>query len=280
MFGHKKWILRSGLILSITLIASFILGVKATSALTENCFSDVNTGQWFHDYVCWMFDKGLTAGYPDGTFRPFNPITRAELSVFMKQISGEGTVGAIVNADRIDDLDSTDFAAVDHDHADLYYSETELQSSGSASVHWGNLTAVPADLTDGDDDTLAGLACSTDQIIKWNGTSWVCAVDNTASSAGGGEAGSFSSTTDSNGIVIETITFNTPFSSEPQVILYIILKTSAGSLKEGTSPIGTPTWITSGGEYTGFSITVTEPGDGSLIASKPVYISYLAVETR
>jgi hypothetical protein len=44
-------------------------------------------------------------------------------------------------------------ARSDHTHDDRYYTETELQTSGSAQVHWNNLTNVPAGLDDGDDDT-------------------------------------------------------------------------------------------------------------------------------
>ncbi|MHC4624789.1 MAG: hypothetical protein ACYS4W_12900 [Planctomycetota bacterium] len=79
------------------------------------------------------------------------------------------------NADTLDSFDSAAFASsahnhdgvyapvahshdgvyalISHVHDDRYYTETELQSSGSASVHWDNLTNVPADIADGDDDT-------------------------------------------------------------------------------------------------------------------------------
>ncbi|MGD1994731.1 MAG: hypothetical protein PVI59_16180, partial [Anaerolineae bacterium] len=48
---------------------------------------------------------------------------------------------------------ATTVARSDHQHDDRYYTETELGTSGSAAVHWDNLTSVPADLADGDDDT-------------------------------------------------------------------------------------------------------------------------------
>ncbi|OUC07998.1 hypothetical protein RY27_11610, partial [Litorilinea aerophila] len=43
-------------------------------------------------------------------------------------------------------------ARSDHNHDDRYYTETELQTSGSAQVHWGNLSNVPAGFADGTDD--------------------------------------------------------------------------------------------------------------------------------
>ena len=53
----------------------------------------------------------------------------------------------------------------------------QLATSGSSSVHWQNITSAPFGLSDGDDDTLGGLSCAEDQIIKWNGAGWVCSAD-------------------------------------------------------------------------------------------------------
>ena len=79
-------------------------------------------------------------------------------------------------------------ARSDHTHDDRYYTKTELQTSGQAQVHWGNLTNVPAGFADGaDDDTLAGLSCADGEVAKWDGTAWVCAADDgTTYSAGTG----------------------------------------------------------------------------------------------
>ncbi|MGC6515265.1 MAG: hypothetical protein ACON4N_12275, partial [Myxococcota bacterium] len=43
-------------------------------------------------------------------------------------------------------------------------------------IDWSWLTNVPADLVDGDDDTLATLACTTGQTVLWNGTAWTCST--------------------------------------------------------------------------------------------------------
>lgn len=105
-----------GITMIFMLLGTTFVSASTLKAVTENCFTDVTTGMWFHDYVCWMYDKGLTVGYPDGTFRPFNPVSRAELAVFLQQISGEGSLGPIVDADLLDGSDSLDFANASHDH--------------------------------------------------------------------------------------------------------------------------------------------------------------------
>ncbi|MFH0776695.1 MAG: S-layer homology domain-containing protein [Patescibacteria group bacterium] len=43
----------------------------------KNCFPDVGD-LWFSPYVCYAKSRGWVSGYTDGTFRPSNPINRAE----------------------------------------------------------------------------------------------------------------------------------------------------------------------------------------------------------
>lgn len=45
---------------------------------------------------------------------------------------------------------------------------------GAFYREWGNLTGVPAGLDDGDDDTLAGLACVAGQLPVWGAGGWEC----------------------------------------------------------------------------------------------------------
>ncbi len=48
---------------------------------------------------------------------------------------------------------------------------------------FSNLTGVPVGLSDGDDDTAAGLACSPGEMPSWNGSFWVCDPDDVQSYA-------------------------------------------------------------------------------------------------
>lgn len=50
--------------------------------------------------------------------------------------------------------------------------------SGASYLDWDNLTAVPAGLDDGDDDTLDAIVCSSaGEGPVWNGAGWVCGPD-------------------------------------------------------------------------------------------------------
>ncbi|MBO8129428.1 MAG: S-layer homology domain-containing protein [Peptococcaceae bacterium] len=45
-------------------------------------------GHWAENDIRALSNKGLVAGYPDGTFRPDRPVTRAEFTVFLARLLG------------------------------------------------------------------------------------------------------------------------------------------------------------------------------------------------
>lgn len=47
---------------------------------TTNAYSDVAAGSWYNNAISTMSSAGIVNGYPDGTFRPDAPITRAEMA--------------------------------------------------------------------------------------------------------------------------------------------------------------------------------------------------------
>ena len=62
---------------------------------SDGTFSDVTTAHWAFQYVEAIADAGLTSGYPDGTYRPENPVTRAEMAVFL--LNGMGVTAQSIN---------------------------------------------------------------------------------------------------------------------------------------------------------------------------------------
>lgn len=46
---------------------------------TTNSFTDVNAGDWYNNAISTLANLGIINGYPDGSFGPNNPVTRAEL---------------------------------------------------------------------------------------------------------------------------------------------------------------------------------------------------------
>ncbi len=51
-------------------------------------FVDVAGSHPFRTEIEWMAGEGLTTGYPDGTFRPTNPVTRQAISAYLHRLAG------------------------------------------------------------------------------------------------------------------------------------------------------------------------------------------------
>ena len=52
-----------------------------------NPYSDVGTGNWFNNAISTLSNAGIITGYPDGTFCPNAPITRAEFAAIAARFS-------------------------------------------------------------------------------------------------------------------------------------------------------------------------------------------------
>jgi len=70
-----------GALVMASIFAALSLG-KAAAA--TGCFSDTNA-HWAEAYICWLKDNGISIGYPDGAFKPENPITRAEMAAMLQR---------------------------------------------------------------------------------------------------------------------------------------------------------------------------------------------------
>ena len=55
----------------------------AQTEADEVSFSDVAEDAWYSPYVTHIARLGITTGYPDGTYQPAQPLTRAQMAVFL-----------------------------------------------------------------------------------------------------------------------------------------------------------------------------------------------------
>ena len=79
------------------LAATAVLGV--TSAFAANPFSDVTPQDWAYQAVAQLASQGVVNGYPDGTFKGQNSITRFEMAQMVaKAMARQGQVDAEQNA--------------------------------------------------------------------------------------------------------------------------------------------------------------------------------------
>ena len=63
----------------------------------ENIFSDVDQEDWFYEYVVGSIQYGWINGYPDGTFRPNDTISRAEVTTITNRMLGRAADEAFVD---------------------------------------------------------------------------------------------------------------------------------------------------------------------------------------
>lgn len=75
------------LLAPLVVVPVLFFGGRAIAVAT--CFSDVDDSKWYEPFVCAMADRGILNGYPDGTFRPENTITRAETATIASRILDE-----------------------------------------------------------------------------------------------------------------------------------------------------------------------------------------------
>jgi len=62
--------------------------VGATPTTCAISFSDVPSGSTFYPYIRCLACRGIVAGYPDGTFRPNNNVTRGQISKMVSNAAG------------------------------------------------------------------------------------------------------------------------------------------------------------------------------------------------
>ena len=55
-------------------------------------FKDVPENKFYTDAVIWAAENEITKGYPDGTFRPYDDVTREEFVTFLYRYDGENPV--------------------------------------------------------------------------------------------------------------------------------------------------------------------------------------------
>jgi hypothetical protein len=89
------------------------MGVSVPPAIGDPPFSDIE-GHWAEAYIEELYDQGITGGYPDGTYRPENLVTRAEMAVFLLNAMG-------VSPPAIDN--STPFSDINGHWAEIFIEE-------------------------------------------------------------------------------------------------------------------------------------------------------------
>ncbi len=63
----------------------FDLLIEGVQKEVELPFSDI-ADHWAKDDIIKLYDAGLVSGYPDGTFKPYHFVTRAEMASVIRKL--------------------------------------------------------------------------------------------------------------------------------------------------------------------------------------------------
>ncbi len=102
-------------------------------------FSDVTPDIQFYDEIMWMAERGISTGYPDGTFRPWNEVNRDAMAAFMYRLAGEPDVTLPAESP---------FSDVEEDNQ--FYKEIVWMYQAGISTGWDDGTYRPLESVDRD----------------------------------------------------------------------------------------------------------------------------------
>jgi PKD repeat protein len=65
-------------------------GVNVPTGVTEPTFGDVGEDYWAYRYIEYCAGEGVVQGYPDGTYRPSDTVTRGQMAVYIARAVAGG----------------------------------------------------------------------------------------------------------------------------------------------------------------------------------------------
>jgi hypothetical protein len=76
----------TALLVAVSFIGSSAIPLfSATSAFAQTTFNDVPTGYWAQTFIQELASRDIIKGFPDGGFRPNDPVTRAQFAAMLNK---------------------------------------------------------------------------------------------------------------------------------------------------------------------------------------------------
>jgi S-layer homology domain len=85
--------------LSITTgaVAPLVMQAPAEAQSNSVSFSDVSSNYWAEDFISELANRGIIRGFPDGTFRPNELVTRAQFAAMVRQAFEKSPTRSAIN---------------------------------------------------------------------------------------------------------------------------------------------------------------------------------------
>ena len=86
MFSLNRCKSGTAALMSLSVTAGAIAPFIAPApSFAQTTFSDVNSNYWAGEFIQKLSERGVIAGFPDGTFRPEEPVTRAQFAAMIRK---------------------------------------------------------------------------------------------------------------------------------------------------------------------------------------------------
>ncbi|MBE8968102.1 S-layer homology domain-containing protein [Nostocales cyanobacterium LEGE 12452] len=86
MFNLNRWQSRTAAFMALSVTVGTVAPfVTASPSLAQTTFSDVSSNYWAAQFIQQLSQRGVIAGFPDGSFRPEEPVTRAQFAAMVNK---------------------------------------------------------------------------------------------------------------------------------------------------------------------------------------------------
>jgi hypothetical protein len=86
MFSFNRWQTGTAVLMVLGTTAGTIAPLTITApSLAQVNFSDVQSDYWATQFIQQLSQRGIIAGFPDGTFHPEDPVTRAQFAAMINK---------------------------------------------------------------------------------------------------------------------------------------------------------------------------------------------------
>lgn len=116
-------------------MAAFLYRLAGSPAYSEpdtSAFSDVNPGDMFYKEINWLAAQRISTGWPDGTFRPLEPVARDAMAAFLYRLVGSPAFTPPAVSPFVDVAPGTQF-----------YAEMTWLASAGVTTGWPDGTFRP-----------------------------------------------------------------------------------------------------------------------------------------
>ena len=157
----NKWFVMKRRLVIIALVAGAIGALTATAVAQTQRFPDVPVDHYAFEAVEWAAEVGVTAGYPDGTFKPELPLNKRHAVVFMERYYDEilqaeesedftrGDMMVLLKAINDGTIDDTAAGSPPEQETDPRFPDVSVDHYAFEAVEWAAEVGVTAGYPDG-----------------------------------------------------------------------------------------------------------------------------------